>query len=138
MDSKRLAIAALVALPVFTAAAAEIEFAPGLWETKMTRTNPMTGEPVTETRTECVRESKFDPASLMQDAQGCTLIDDSLDGDTLNFHMQCDMQGAQAVIQGKFQTDGQTGKGNMNMSVDSGGMKMNMNMNWTAKRVGDC
>ena len=43
-----------------------------------------------------------------------------------------------AMIEGQFQTDGETGKGNMDMSVNAGGMNMKMNMNWTARRTGDC
>ncbi len=60
MNPKCLVAAALICLPAISAGAAVIEFNPGLWETVMTRTNPMTGEPITETRTECVQESKFD------------------------------------------------------------------------------
>ena len=138
MSPKSLILAALITVPAATASAAEVEFNPGKWETTMTRTNPMTGEPMTETRTECVKESKFDPASMMDGAQGCNLIEDSLDGDTLNFRMECNMEGSQATIDGRFQTDGQTGQGNMDMSVNAGGMQMDMNMNWTAKRLGDC
>lgn len=138
MNSKRFVAAALIALPTITAGAAEIEFNAGQWETIMTRTNPMTGEPITETRTECVKERKFNPASMMQGADGCDLVSDSLDGDTLSFQMDCDMQGGKATIDGQFQTDGDTGKGNMDMSVNAGGMNMKMNMNWTARRLGDC
>lgn len=138
MTQNRLVAAAMICLMPITAAAAEIHFNPGLWETTMTRTNPMTGQPVTETRTECVTENRFDPASMMQGAEGCRLIEDSLDGDTLSFRMECNMEGSQAAIDGRFQTDGQTGKGNMDMSINTGGMQMTMNMNWTAKRLGDC
>jgi len=138
MNSKCLVVAALISLPTITVGAAEIEFNPGQWETTMTRTNPMTGEPSTETRTECVKERKFNPASMMQGAEGCDLVKDSLDGDTLSFQMECDMQGGKASIIGQFQTDGETGKGNMDMSVNAGGMNMKMEMDWTARRIGDC
>jgi hypothetical protein len=138
MNSQRLVFATLISLATLIAGAAEIEFNPGNWETIMTRTNPMTGEPITETRTECVKERKFNPASMMQGTDGCDLIEDSLDGDTLSFQMECGMQGGQATIEGQFQTDGETGKGDMDMSINAGGMNMKMNMNWTAKRVGDC
>lgn len=138
MRSKCLALAcALLVLP-FAASAAELELNPGLWETTMTRTNPMTGEPTTETTTECVRETSFNPSDMMQDAEGCELVKDELNGDTLTYRMECNMQGTQATIDGQFQTDGQTGKGNMDMKMNMGEMKMNMKMDWTAKRVGDC
>lgn len=138
MNSKCLAVACvLLGLP-FAAGGAELELNPGLWETTMTRTNPMTGEPTTETNTECVKETSFKPSDMMQDAEGCDLVRDELQGDTLTFRMECDMQGTQATVDGMFQTDGQTGKGNMDMNMSMGEMKMTMNMNWTAKRVGDC
>lgn len=138
MKSKCLALAgALLVLP-FTTGAAELEINPGLWETTMTRTNPMTGEPTTETTTECVRETSFNPSDVMKDAQGCELVKDELNGNTLAFRMECNMQGSQATVDGTFQSDGQTGRGNMDMDMSMGEMKMSMNMNWTSKRIGDC
>lgn len=138
MRSKCLALACAVLVVPFAAGAAELELNPGLWETTMTRTNPMTGEPTTETNTECVKETSFNPSDMMQDAEGCELVKDELNGDTLTYRMECDMQGTQAVVDGTFQTDGQTGKGNMDMQMSMGEMDMNMKMDWTAKRVGDC
>lgn len=133
----------LLAVTVFCAApaaavAAELPLNPGLWETTMTRTNPMTGEPITETKSECVTETAFNPRSMMQGAEGCGLVEDSLDGDTLTFRMACDMEGSKAEVSGVFQSDGQTGKGKMDMAIDAGGMNMKMNMNWSARRLGDC
>lgn len=138
MRSKCLALACAVLVVPFAAGAAELELNPGLWETTMTRTNPMTGEPTTETNTECVKETSFNPSDMMQDAEGCELVKDELNGDTLTYRMECDMQGTQATVDGMFQTDGQTGKGNMDMKMSMGEMDMNMKMDWTAKRVGDC
>lgn len=138
MRSKCLALACAVLVVPFAAGAAELELNPGLWETTMTRTNPMTGEPTTETNTECVKETSFNPSDMMQDAQGCELVKDELNGDTLTYRMECDMQGTQATVDGMFQTDGQTGKGNMDMQMSMGEMDMTMKMDWTAKRVGDC
>lgn len=138
MKSKCLALAgALLVLPI-TAGAAELEINPGLWETTMTRTNPMTGAPTTETTTECVRQTSFNPSDVMKEAEGCNLVKDELTGDTLTFRMECNMQGSQATVDGMFQSDGQTGKGNMDMNMNMGEMKMSMNMNWTSKRIGDC
>ncbi|MDZ7842745.1 MAG: DUF3617 family protein [Gammaproteobacteria bacterium] len=138
MRSKCLIVAGVLVLIPFASGAAELEIKPGLWETTMTRTNPMTGEPTTETTTECVRETSFNPSEVMQDAEGCELVKEELDGDTLTFRMECNMQGSQTTVDGMFQTDSVSGKGNMDMNMDMGEMKMQMNMNWTSKRVGDC
>jgi hypothetical protein len=133
---------ALLAATLFVplqAVGASIALNPGLWETTMTRTNPMTGTPTTETTTECVQEKSFDPREMMQDASGCSLTNESLAGDTLTFAMACDVEGAgTATIEGRFQTDGETGAGDMKMNMNMGGMTMSMDMNWTARRLGDC
>lgn len=127
----------ILAFPL-SAVAASLDLNPGLWETTTTRTNPMTGAPTTETTTECVSETSFDPREMMKEAQGCQLTDENLDGDTLTFAMACDMQGAKGEFKGRFQTDGQTGNGEMNMNMNMGSMNMSMDMNWTSKRLGDC
>ena len=111
---------------------------PGMWETTMTRTDFMSGQPVTETLSECVKDTEFDPASVVRDMQGCILQDSDLRGDTLNFRMACSEQGGMVTIDGTFQSDGRTGKGNMNMDMEFGGQSMQMDMKWTARRVGDC
>ncbi|MCZ7598842.1 MAG: DUF3617 family protein [Gammaproteobacteria bacterium] len=84
---------------------------PGDVETTMTRTNPMTGTPTTETSTECVTEQSFDPREMMQDARGCQLTEENLSGDTLTFAMACTVEGAgSADIKGPLpdrRTDGQ-------------------------------
>lgn len=139
MKSIRSAVLSCLLILPFSAGAAELAINPGLWETTMTRTNPLTGDPTTETDTECVKETSFNPSEMMEKAQGCQLVEDELNGDTLTFRMECSMeQNATATVDGEFQTDGQTGQGNMNMNMDMGGMQMNMDMNWTSKRVGDC
>ena len=138
MNIKTPLISALFCFPATAVTAAEIELNPGLWETTMTRTNPMTGQPVTETKTECIKDKKFDPAGMMQGTEGCNLVDDNLDGNTLTYRMECNMQGSLSTIDGKFQTDGQTGNGKMDISINAGGMQMKMEMNWVSKRVGEC
>lgn len=138
MKSKCLALVPVLLLVPFTAGAAELKINPGMWETTMTRTNPLTGEPTTETTRDCVKRTSFSPSQVMKDAKGCDLVKEELNGDTLTFQMKCSMQGSQATMDGSFQTDGQTGKGHMDMTMKAGEMNMTMNMEWTAKRVGDC
>jgi len=133
-----LAAASILLLPVLSGAA-ELPINPGQWQVTMTRTNPMTGAPTTETNVECVKETSFNPSSMMQDAQDCELVKDELNGDTLSFRMECNMeQGMSAVVDGAFQSDGDTGSGNMNMNMNMGEMQMNMKMDWTSRRLGDC
>ncbi len=120
------------------AGAASIAINPGMWETTMTRDNPMTGQTTTETTRECVTETEFDPRDMMEDAQGCTLDKEELVGDELSFVMSCQMQGGQARMEGAVRSDGDTSSGRMRMNVSVGGMDMSMNMNWAGRRLGDC
>lgn len=139
MKSRITAIAASLLLLPLASGAAELPINPGEWEITMTRTNPMTGEPTTETNVECVKEESFNPSSMMQDAEGCELLEDEVSGDTLTYRMECNMeQGMKATVDGEFQTDGETGSGNMDMNMNMGEMQMSMKMEWTSKRLGDC
>lgn len=139
MKSRITAIAASLLLLPLVSGAAELPINPGEWEITMTRTNPMTGEPTTETNIECVKEESFKPSSVMQEDERCELLEDEVNGDTLTYRMECSMeQGMTATVDGEFQTDGQTGSGNMDMNMNMGEMQMNMKMEWTSKRLGDC
>lgn len=138
MNLRCLAVSCTLLLLPFTASAVEVPIKPGLWETTMTRTNPMTGDPTTETTQECIKQNSFSPSEMMKNAEGCELIDENLDGSTLTFQMECSMQGSKATVDGTFQTEGDTGKGNMTMEMNMGEMSMDMEMDWTSKRLGDC
>ncbi len=130
----------LVALLTFSinTLAEGLTIEPGLWETTMTRTNPMTGQPQTDTTKECVKQTSFDPASLMQGAEGCQMTKNNLTSNALDFSMACNMQGATTTINGRYEVNGDNGTGNMDMNMSMGEMKMTMKMNWTAHRLGDC
>jgi hypothetical protein len=118
--------------------AAELELKPGIWETTMTRTNPMTGQPITEVTQDCITENRFDPVMMMKDIEGCEAIKNEVSNNTLNFKMACRMHGTESTITGTMSTDGDTGQGNMDLTINAQGMQMTMNMNWTSKRLGDC
>lgn len=135
---KTLVIALAATLGAGAAHAEGLPMNPGMWETTMTRTDPFGGEPITETKSECVTETSFDPATMMETDQGCAITQNEVDGDTLSFAMECDTQGAKSSMSGKYQTDGETGTGDMKVEVNAAGMNMSMEMTWTAERTGDC
>ena len=110
---------------------------PGLWESTMTSNNSITGAS-TRTSQECMTEGEWDPKSMMEGAEGCELIDSALNGDTLNFSMTCDVQGAKSSVQGMYQSKGDSGSGSMNMEMDFGGQIMTMEAEFVANRIGDC
>lgn len=138
MTTRSLMLVLIAFATTSTALAQGLPINPGLWETTVTRTDPMTGQPTTDSRQECVKSNEFDPRSLMQDVEGCEVTDQSISGDTLTFTMACNHDGGTGTMQGQFQTDGETGTGQMSMSFSFGGQTMNMESNSTSKRLGDC
>jgi len=129
----------ILTLCVLPATATELSVQPGLWETTTTRTSSIGGGAVTKTDRECIKEHTFKPEAIMQDLQNCELSKNELqNNNTLLFEMTCSMQGAKASLKGKYYTKGDEGNGDMKVQVDMGGMKMNMDITWDSKRVGDC
>lgn len=136
MKTLFLAIISLCALPAF---AAELHVKPGLWESTTTRTSSMGGGTFTDKNRECIKEKVFSPEDMMKDMESCKQVKNELqDKHTLLFGMVCSSQGGKASVEGKYYTKGDEGKGDMKIQVDMGGMKMNMDLTWDAKRVGDC
>ncbi|PWK50757.1 DUF3617 domain-containing protein [Pleionea mediterranea] len=135
-----LSIAIIVSSVLINSSAfsAELPINPGLWETTMTRTDPISGTPITETSQECVKQTSFDPADLVKEMKECKTITNELNGNTLTFNMKCDMAGASASVEGQFQSSSTAGSGNMAINMNMAGMVMAMNMDWTTKRIGDC
>ena len=130
--------AALAALMVVPGAHADgLAVKPGLWKTTTNTTTPM-GQAMTRTTEECVQRTSFDPATMMQDAEGCRITRNDVSGNQADFAMECTIEGTQTSVTGKFVSDDDRGNGNMTMSMDGGGMKMEMKMEWTSERVGDC
>ena len=114
-----------------------LKITPGLWQSTSTMTNSMTGS-TTQTTENCVVEEEFDPMTMMEGAQGCELTENELDGNTLQFAMACNIQGAESVVQGVYTVDGDNGEGSMSIEMSFGGQTMTMENVFTASRIGDC
>ena len=102
-----------------------------------TTTSSLTGESVTETTQQCITETMLDPTSMMKE-QNCELLSEELEGDTLRFSMECEIQGMKSTSNGVIQTDGENSEGSMNINMNLGEMIMTMDLNWVATRIGDC
>ena len=120
-----------------TTQAESLKIKPGMWESTVTTTNSFTGTS-TQTETECVVDEAFDPRTMFKDAEGCEVVDDTLEGNTLTFNLACSIEGTQATIEGVYTTDGDVGSGTMNMEMSFGGQSMTMESSFEAKRLGDC
>jgi hypothetical protein len=103
----------------------------GLWETTMQ--NPMTGE---RTSRECLKDSVLDPRSMLEGQSDCRMTEQTRDGSTLTFSMEC--AGGSGSAEGHMFVEGDRGGGEINMHFDMGGRLMDMTMSWDAVRVGDC
>ena len=121
----------------FGVVADTLPITPGMWETTMNQTNPFTGSNTTVNK-ECVKETEFDPNSLMEGNENCRIADSSVSGNTMQFSMECNMDGGQAIMNGEFESNGDNGSGKMTMTMSMAGQQIEMQMDWTARRVGDC
>ncbi len=121
------------------AAADSIPVKPGMWETTMTMTSPMFPQPRVETTTECVDKSEFSINDLMPaDQSECSITESSVDGNTLNWKMQCQMQGGSGEGGGTFVSNGDSGTGEMYMKMTVQGQSMEMQNSWKGKHIGPC
>ncbi|WP_196138361.1 DUF3617 family protein [Aliikangiella sp. G2MR2-5] len=129
----------LIAATTSATIAEELSVNPGLWKSTSTITNSFSNQPVTETKQECIKEKKsFDPQELLKEAQGCKMLDNKLDGKTVSFKMECDMNGGKSSINGQFTAEEEKGNGHMDMKFEVQGMSMQMKLDWESERLGDC
>ena len=120
-------------------AADSVSIEPGLWEVSTTMTSPMFLQPRVQTQQECMKESKISPETLApSDGGECSIIDSNLNGNTLNWSMQCGTPGGAMKGQGSFESKGDSGSGNMQMNMDIEGQSFSMELVWKGRRVGSC
>jgi hypothetical protein len=125
-------------VPAF-AQATTLRVNPGLWEAVWTSTNPLTGEAITDRRTECVRTEEFNPRQLLKQTQGCEVVREALNGNKLSFSLLCGVEGGPKTrVDGDFQTNGQAGNGHVRTNMSFGTMAVQMDTKVATRRVGDC
>lgn len=112
---------------------------PGMWETKATSENSMTGTR-THTSKECIKETEFDPRTQMDDfgKENCQ-VNSKVDGNTMTYDMVCaQSEGVKMTFNGRMTVNGDTMNGYMQMQGDMGGHSMTISAKSTGKRIGDC
>lgn len=128
------------ALATVNVATAEdsLPMTPGKWEIKTKATSSMMPNPMTDVTTECIKDTKFDTNSLMNEMGECDVKDLKINGKKVSWKMHCNVEGSVLKGTGKatVNKDRMSGSTTMNMSVQ--GMKMQMKTEWQGKRVGDC
>ncbi|MGB5097413.1 MAG: DUF3617 family protein [Porticoccaceae bacterium] len=139
MSRRIFAFCSLVLLVSGAANAATLKIQPGLWEAVWTSTNPLTGEAITDRRTQCVRTEDFNPRQLLKQTQGCEVVKEALNGNKLNFSLLCGVEGGPKTrVDGDFQTSGRAGDGHVRTNMSFGSMAVQMDTKVATRRVGDC
>lgn len=118
--------------------AADLTVNPGMWETVMTTTNSMMPEPTVNTSQSCVKDAVFHPEDMLDGVEHCQMTENKVADNRLTFAMTCTMHGTQTNVKGNYQGGEDQGEGEMAMDLSMGPMKMNVNLNWMSRRIGDC
>ena len=117
-------------------AAQALQFETGLWEVTMQSMNPMTGQPINEITTECIKDRNFDPAEQMMEDGTCRIVDKQESKNTVTWKMECgggDMPAFNG--EGTFISHGDSAEGEMKMVMVMGTTTMEMRNNWKGKRI---
>ncbi len=138
---QKFTLITLGAASMCTALAAEgIKMEKGMWEMTSTTSAPMFPEPRVATKTECIEKSEFGVSDLIrkQDDQ-CSITESSVNGNSLSWKMECDMQGGgKGSGGGRFTSNGSSGTGTMHMTMEIQGQTIKMETSWNGKRIGPC
>ncbi len=129
----------LVLLIFFNTAYAEgMNVKTGLWEMKNVVTLPM-GNGIQESSTqECIDKASIRPKDMMQDAQGCKVLNANVEKDNMDWTISCNNSGVEMIGKGHAKSGGTTVKGGMNISATFNGQTMEMSTTWEGKHIGDC
>ena len=123
----------------FAFAADSIPVNPGMWEMTSTSTTSMSPQPRTVTENECVDQTEYNVNDLLPDDNNCTLTESNVSGNTLTWTMQCSApDGTTSSGGGEFTSDGDSGSGNMHMTMQYQGQSFDIQTSWKGKRIGSC
>lgn len=139
MKHKILLIAAL-AVASSPVLAEGIPVEPGLWSITTTMNMPMMPQPQTMTVEECFTDGIMDMDDMMTDDldPNCTFNLGQVDGNTMQWNIDCPMEGGTSHAEWLATSGGDTVQGEGKVSVSVQGQTMEMTMNWAGKRIGEC
>ncbi len=121
---------------VCLAYAENLQVEPGLWETKSVVNGPAgTQENVSQ---ECIEESEFSPETMMDNAQGCTITDSSVNSNSMQWTINCQEEGITMTGTGHAKSSGDSFTGGMEISASFNGQPMTMSTTWEGTRIGAC
>jgi len=109
---------------------------PGLWETKSQVTSPGgTHENISQ---ECIQESEISPKRIMDDNNGCEVIDSNADAKSMQWSIRCENEGVAMIGKGNAQSSGSSITGGMDMKANFNGQEFTMSTKWEGARIGEC
>jgi len=111
---------------------------PGLWETKSIVSLPFGRGEQEHTSQDCITESEITPEKLMKDAEGCQVLNASVDTNAMRWTINCQNEGVEMVGKGAAESTGTTITGGMDISATFNGQEMNMNTQWEGVYIGEC
>ena len=116
-----------------------ISIEPGMWEVTTKMTSPMSPQPRVHTNQECMQNAEISPQDLApEDGGECTITSSEINGNSMNWAMQCNSPGGVTKGSGNFTSNGDSGHGGMKMHMTIEGQDFNMEMAWEGKRIGSC
>ena len=118
-------------------AADGLKIDPGMWEMTNQMTMSLMPQPVVRTHQECMTQSKLTAEDLTKDTD-CKLEAYDVSGNTMTFTMICPGPEGATQAQGTYVSNGDSGHGEMNMSMVIEGSTQTMKMTFKGKRVGAC
>ena len=140
MKKTNICLALAISLVSSSILAEGIPIEPGMWEITSTMTMPMLPQPRISTNSKCIEEAEISPEKMNQEDMDsdCSFDTRVVDGDTMNWSMNCDTQGGASSGEWEVTSHGDTLTGGGTITVDMQGQSMSMSMKWDGKRVGDC
>jgi hypothetical protein len=139
MKRKIIAVALLASL-AYNAQADGIPVEPGMWSITTTVNIPMMPAPQTETIEECMEDEVIDMNDMAGEDMdpGCSYELGQVDGNTMNWSIDCPLEGGTMHAEWTATSGGDTVSGEGKMTINMQGQTMNMTMSWDGKRTGDC
>lgn len=117
-----------------------ISIEPGMWETTMTMEMSMMPQPQVHSSTECINEPELDPEDFNMDENSpCDIAGVVVDDNTVSWAINCPAATGMAMEgQWSMTSHGDTLTGGGSMSGGNEQMRIEMNIKWEGKRIGNC
>lgn len=141
MSFRHFWVTAVLIFPL-AAQAASPDVMPGEWEfVSVTAISAEVDIPdQTNTERQCIRQEELESADfgLIEEEDGCELLDQSMDASGLSYRMICRADSGEATIEGDMRFMGEQIEGSVDIVTESPMGAMTMNTRIEGERLGDC